>query len=122
MMKLNLKKVMIVVTIFALICCVSTLSNASGTPNVNDILGGNDIQSIPSLPDGDGNNTAQPQNTAPTSSTPANLTPLNTNIGNKTTNTALPKTGVDDTMMWVLIGVSAIAAIYTYKKIRDYNM
>ena len=39
-----------------------------------------------------------------------------------TTNTTLPKTGVDDTIMWVLIGVCGLAAVYTYKKVRDYNV
>ena len=48
----------------------------------------------------------------------------NNNIGNTNTNkeSSLPKTGVNDTAMWVVIGTCVVLAIYTYKKVRDYNV
>ena len=52
-------------------------------------------------------------------------TNTNTNVNTNTekkNEAELPKTGVDDTMLWVLIGVSVVAAGYTYKKVRDYNV
>ena len=111
MKKVNVIRLMLVVAIFALVCCVSNV-NLATTPDVNDII--HDIQTLPE-------NNVPEQNT--NTNVPANLIPLGTNTNSNTsTNTVLPKTGVDDTMMWVLIAVSAVAAIYTYKKVRDYEV
>ncbi len=115
MKKVSVKRIVLLVAMFALICCASTVSRAG---NPSDLLppdDGNTIENIQSLPD---NN--QSVSVPTSSSAPSNLMPLNTNTGK--TNTTLPKTGVDDTIMWVLIAVSAIAAIYTYKKVRDYDV
>ena len=114
MKKVSVRKLMLVIGVFAIICCISTINYAS---DVNDL-----IQNITELPN---NNTPAENTNINTANTPANLTPLTTTptpTNNTTGNTILPKTGVNDTIMWVLIGVSAIAAIYTYKKVRDYNV
>ncbi len=78
-----------------------------------------------------GNNTAAESATT-TDNTPANnttneagvsstLTPT-VNNANTNTNTNLPKTGLEDnTMLYIVLGVSAVAAIYAYKKVRDYK-
>ena len=61
--------------------------------------------------------TPEPTPTPTTTPTPSPI-PQN----NQTGNTTLPKTGANDTIMWVLIGACTIAAVYTYKKVRDYNV
>ena len=108
MKKVNVSKIMVLIAIFAIICCISTVNFATDVNNL--------IQQIDERP---GNNTPD---TNEGNKLPENLTPIGgTNTAN-TNSTSLPKTGVDDTMMWVLIGVSAVAAIYTYKKVRDYDV
>lgn len=77
-----------------------------------------------------GNNTAA-ESTTTTDNTPANNTPTNNagvsstltpTVNNANTNTNLPKTGLEDnTMLYIVLGVSAVAAIYAYKKVRDYK-
>ena len=54
-------------------------------------------------------------------------TNLNTNLNlnlntNTNTNSTLPKTGVNDTAMWILVVICGVATVYTYKKVRDYNV
>ncbi len=79
-----------------------------------------------------GNNSAgsTTTETAPANNTPANNTPANsagvsstlTPTVNNTGNTNLPETGIEDsTVLYVVLGVSAVAAIYAYKKVRDYK-
>ena len=120
MKKNNLRKTMLVITIMAVICLMCSLSFASGT-DVNDLLNG-----IPDLEDDNNTNTPTVgENTATTPDTnnDNNVQNINTNISNtNTNNTSLPKTGVDDTIMWGLLIISAVAAVYTYKKVRDYNV
>lgn len=125
MKKVKMREIILGVAIIAILCCMSTVNYAS-SGNLNDIFG-NEIHDIQELPT-DQAPTNTPANnivTQPTNTnTNTNLTPIApTNTSRNTnTNTTLPKTGVDDTMMWVLIGISAVAAIYTYKKVRDYNV
>lgn len=63
-------------------------------------------------------NSAVANNSALTSTlTPT--TPVN-NIS--TLNSNLPKTGIaDNTVVFIVVGVCAVAAIYAYKKVRDYK-
>jgi len=50
----------------------------------------------------------------------------NTNTGSiapaNNTNTTVPYTGINNTGVFVIIGICGISAIYAYKKIRDYNI
>ena len=117
MKKSNVIKSLLIVTLVLMICLMSNLSYATSVEDLarqqGYIAGGNEeVQQIR-----DESNTNQISQVPTTSSTPANTTSTN----KITTNTTLPKTGVDNTAMWVLIAVSAVAAIYTYKKVRDYN-
>lgn len=36
--------------------------------------------------------------------------------------TSLPKTGANDATMWIVIGACVLLAVFTYKKINDYNV
>ena len=116
MKKSNVRKLILMVVVITALCIVSSVNYATG--NVNDLI--ENITEIPS----NGNNVANTNTN--TNNMVQNITPIggtNTNTNrNTTTNTALPQTGVNDTMLWVFIGISVIAAIYTYKKVRDYNV
>lgn len=72
----------------------------------------------------DTDNTASdntPTNNTPTNSAGVSST-LTPTVNNANTNTNLPKTGLEDnTMLYIVLGVSAVAAIYAYKKVRDYK-
>lgn len=47
-------------------------------------------------------------------------TPVNNSAS--TLNSNLPKTGIaDNTVVFIVVGVCAVAAIYAYKKVRDYK-
>ena len=108
-----LSKVILTLLVVAFICGISTVNMAETPAPTNDI--GDIVGTIP-----------QVSSTPSTTSTPT-PTPSTTPIGNlsnkNTTNTtSLPKTGANDTGMWVLIGACVVAAVYTYKKVRDYNV
>lgn len=64
-------------------------------------------------------NSAVANNSALTSTlTPT--TPVNNSAS--TLNSNLPKTGIaDNTVVFIVVGVCAVAAIYAYKKVRDYK-
>lgn len=106
-----LRKVILMLVIVACICGVSTINNAS-QPQTNDI--GDIVGTIPQV-------SATPSPTATPTPTPSS-SPIGNLSANSTNSTSLPKTGANDTGMWVLIGACVIAAIYTYKKVRDYNV
>jgi len=108
MKKINVKMITAFIVVVALICLVSNVNYATG--DINELL--QNIVEIPEEPAPVVEQTPEPApattNTVPTAQNKAN--------------TVLPKTGVDDTAMWALIVVSAVAAIYTYKKVKDYNV
>ena len=50
------------------------------------------------------------------------LTPTTPVNNTSTLNSNLPKTGIaDNTIVFIVVGVCAVAAIYAYKKVRDYK-
>lgn len=56
---------------------------------------------------------------SPLTSTLTPTTPVNNSA---TLNSNLPKTGItDNTIVFIVVGVCAVAAIYAYKKVRDYK-
>lgn len=64
------------------------------------------------------NNSAVANNSALTST----LTPTTPENNTSTLNSNLPKTGIaDNTVVFIVVGVCAVAAIYAYKKVRDYK-
>lgn len=64
------------------------------------------------------NNSAVANNSALTST----LTPTTPVNNTSTLNSNLPKTGIaDNTVVFIVVGVCAVAAIYAYKKVRDYK-
>ena len=63
-------------------------------------------------------NSAVANNSALTST----LTPTTPVNNTSTLNSNLPKTGIaDNTVVFIVVGVCAVDAIYAYKKVRDYK-
>lgn len=72
-----------------------------------------------SAADNSASNNSATNNSALTST----LTPTTPATNNASTlNSNLPKTGIaDNTIVFVVVGVCVVAAIYAYKKVRDYK-
>lgn len=119
----KVEKILIFLIAVAVMCAITTGVSASGSGDAND------LSSLVSIPQGANNvagnkasNTAS-NNTSNTAKNTTNNVARNLTVTNNSTNTTpLPKTGVNDTIMWVLIAACGIAALYTYKKVRDYDM
>lgn len=72
-----------------------------------------------STPGANNNNVTQPGNNA---LNVPNVTVPN-NVPNTVVNTTIPETGAESTtMLFVLIGFASISTIYTYLKIKKYNI
>ena len=107
MKKLKSKKIILaVLTIMLIVSLVSpVLATSGGLQVINE-----NTQSD--------NNTLS--NNTPTNNTNINTSNNNTSRYNNNTNT-LPKTGVNDYSIALIIIVCLVSAVYAYKKIRDYN-
>ncbi len=104
------KKILLMLVLVTLICGWAVISLASS--NVGD------PSEIVNLEDRTNTDKTQTNNANQSRS---NIPATNTNT-NTNTNTSLPKTGANDTAMWLLVAVCGVSAVYTYKKIRDYNV
>ncbi len=98
-----IKKVLVMLVLVVMINCLSTVNKAENLPD--DVF-----QDIPKV------------SPTPTPSTNPTPTPTPTTNINANNNTKLPQTGANDTIMWVVIGGCVVTAIYTYKKIKEYNV
>lgn len=108
----NIKRISLMLVIVVLICGWAAISLASSNVgNASDIFNIEDRTNTNKAPVNNVN-TNQPRN---------NIATTNTNT-NTNTNTSLPKTGVNNTAMWLLVVACGVATVYTYKKIRDYNV
>lgn len=103
----RVEKILLLLIATMLICAISTHIKATeGDPG--SII---DINVINTNKDNQNTNTNEP----------ATNTNTNNNI-NTNKESSLPKTGANDTAMWVVIGTCVVLAIYAYKKVRDYNV
>ena len=64
-----------------------------------------------------------PANNAVANNTATNNSALSSTLTpTSTANQNLPKTGIaDNTIVFAVVGICAVAAIYAYKKVRDYK-
>lgn len=69
------------------------------------------------------NNSAVDNNANTNSALTSTLTPTTpVNNSASTLSSNLPKTGIaDNTVVFIVVGVCAVAAVYAYKKVRDYK-
>ena len=103
----KLEKILLIIITFAVLFSISTVNKATTTADPNELF-----DQIPYK--------ENEQTPTPIQNTNTNTeTNINTNTN---TNTAIPQLGANDTAMWVLIAVCAVAAVYTYRKVRDYNI
>lgn len=103
----NLKKVFLVMLVVILLGATVVLA----TDNTKTIL----IQDTDT-------NTINTANSVNTVNTVNSINIVNT-AGNTSnyTNTNLPQTGANDYAMVLIIGIFAVSAVYTYKKINEYK-
>lgn len=118
------KKKMVVVALLAivLVCMVVKVSAVDGPIQINTTPDTNTATT----------NTASNATTNTTTNTASPIAPTTNTASNRITNTAssnytntsnLPQTGdASDYVIFAVIGVAIISAIYAFKKVRDYNI
>ena len=105
----NIKTKELIICLIAIIALVLTITTNvfATTPYLGDALGNNtNNEEIPQIPETTNN---------------TNTNNINTNNNTNTNKTAMPNTGVDYSVVFI-IAVCGISAVYAYKKIRDYNV
>lgn len=114
MKKLKSKKIILaVLTIMLIVSLVSPVLATSGGLQVINENTQSDNNTL-------SNNTPTNNTNTNTNNTNINTSNNNTSRYNNNTNT-LPKTGVNDYSIALIIIVCLVSAVYAYKKIRDYN-
>lgn len=108
------KKKELIICIITIVALLFTIRTTFAADTINELnnTGVNNTNIYNTMP----NNTPVNNNTNKNTNT-------NTNKNTKTnnTNTTLPQTGIDSSMVFI-IAICGISAIYAYKKIRDYNI
>lgn len=116
----KIAKLVLVVLMVVMISCVGVDVFAADNVTYKDLQ---------SVLNGTGNNSATNNTVNNTTGSNAtnktntlNTSGLTNNTAKNTTNTTLPKTGIESTTsVVVLITICGISALYAYKKIRDYK-
>lgn len=118
-------KVLTLIVMIVLIICSARVTFAAtqitpiGTSNGSSANNTN-MNGI-STPGAGTNNISRPTNN--TFTTPDNNTVTPNNVPNTVTNSSIPQAGAESTtMLFVLIGFATISTIYTYLKIKKYNI
>lgn len=115
MLKIKIKEIMICLSallVLALVISTPSMATPIETLNNTNNNANNTYNNVPIL-----NNTNVPVNNNTNTNVIANVNNTNANVNNTT---GLPKTGLETTSIFV-IGAFAIASIYAYKKIKEYN-
>lgn len=136
MKKSSVKKIMLVIALMAIVCLISNINYATGSAEdlLKEIYGessdgtttgtgtAEDPEQITVVPGTDDKQEQDKSGQEKTTQEPTTTTKTEDKEEETKKETTLPKTGVDDTMLFVLMAVSIVAAGYTYKKVRDYNV
>lgn len=122
-MKKNLKLKNILVLFLCIVSIILISSRVLATEPIITPITGDDYNNAQTITD-EGNNS----NTSNSNSLDDNLsnnTSNNTNsakrYNNTNTNKTVPQTGVQDYNIGILLIIAVAAAIYAYKKVKDYN-
>lgn len=114
MKKLSVLKVITVLLMVALIIGVAKSSFAASTIQV---------QSIENSGGNSSNNVVNNVQNEPVNNVPVNNTPAPSPTPTPANNTVLPKTGAKSTTgLVVLMVLTSISAVYTYIKVKEYNI
>ena len=118
---LKVEKIIILSIILFLFIGLFSQVKATNTLNLNILFNTNTTTEEPTTNTADTNNTTNTTNTVNNTTTGNLIVQPNTNRAGSSGN-SLPQTGVteDITVMFFIV-VCIIAAIYAYKKIRDYK-
>lgn len=124
MKKILSASLLTIVVALGVVFGLATQVNAEDTITPNTIAN-NTIQNT-NIINSSVNNTNT--NTTNTNITPTNIISSSNTTNNTITNTStynnttLPKTGAEDyTIVFAIIGICAVAAVYAYKKMSDYR-
>lgn len=116
MKKVNKYKILTVILLSIVVICSARLSFAATINNSNT------TNSLTSIQTTNGSATNNPVNNIP-NNTPVNTPAPSPSPSPVPNNTALPETGAESTTaLIVLIVVASISAIYTYSKVKEYNV
>lgn len=114
MKKLSLKRMLVLITLFAVLTMVSTSVNATGAINPLNIQGTSTNTE---------NTTTNSVTNITTNTTGNTITNTTTNTVSNYQNTNLPQTGdASDYILFLIIAVCLVVAIYAYKQYRNYNI
>lgn len=131
MNKKSILKVGIVVLIIGMIFMQIYRIEANSSFSFSDLMEGNELTGANEILSENGENsslnTATANKAVTNTTNTANLTnTTNTARANNTTNTnrntALPQTGTNENIIIALMVIFAVVGVYTFKKVRDYNI
>ena len=130
MKRTNILKLITIIAVVALIIGASQLSYAANTITPIEKSGGNGTNNTVNTVSNTESNTESnsTNNTSNnTSNNKSNNTSNNVTNNNSTipvnNSTALPEAGAESSIgLFVLIGLTAVSAVYTYIKVKEYNI
>ena len=120
MTKISAKELIIcIITIITLILVITT--NAFAADDIEKLAGAvnNNNSEYVTIQENANKNTNNNINTNINKNTNIN-TNVNTNVNSNKNNTTIPNTGLDQSIMFIIV-IFGISAVYAYKKIRDYK-
>ncbi len=124
-MKKNLKLKNILVLFLCIVSIILISSKVLATEPIITPITGDDYNNAQTITDygNDSNNSNSNSNSNSSDNNLSNNTSNNTNSAKRynNTNKTVPQTGVQDYNIGILLIIAVAAAIYAYKKVKDYN-
>ena len=126
MKRTNILKLITIIAVVALIIGASQLSYAANTITPIEKSGGNGtnntVNTVSNTESNSTNNTSNNTSNNKSNNTSNNVTNYNSTIP-VNNSTALPEAGAESSIgLFVLIGLTAVSAVYTYIKVKEYNI
>lgn len=126
MKRTNILKLITIIAVVALIIGASQLSYAANTITPIEKSGGNGtnntVNTVSNTESNSTNNTANNTSNNTLNNVTNNVTNNNSTIP-VNNSTALPDAGAESSIgLFVLIGLATVSAVYTYIKVKEYNI
>lgn len=126
MKRTNILKLITIIAVVALIIGASQLSYAANTITPIEKSGGNGtnntVNTVSNTESNSTNNTSNNTSNNKSNNTSNNVTNNNSTIP-VNNSTSLPEAGAESSIgLFVLIGLTAVSAVYTYIKVKEYNI
>lgn len=117
MNKSTISKIVILISIFTIITCISTVVFAEDPIDLTPSLTGGNTETGDTTPE-----SPTPENTTPESPKPESPTPENTNPNTSKYKETIPYAGPAETiLLGVAFVVCGIIGVYTFMKMSDYS-